>query len=196
MTLLVAARTRKSAKRFPVIEASPLVIREETRADVAAREALLDAAFGEERFAKTSERLREGCKPARGLALTAALNGVFVGTVRLWNIDAGGAPALLLGPLAVSAAHRTLGIGAALMLSAIRRTKSRGHKAVLLVGDEAYYGRFGFSSALTGDLALPGPVDRARFLALELEAGALTGATGMVEATGEFFPARAMRQAA
>ena len=55
---------------------------------------------------------------------------------------------------------------------------------MLLVGDAPYYARFGFSAAPTGALRLPGPVDRARFLGLELAPGALAGARGLVAATG------------
>lgn len=161
-----------------------VVVREERASDLAQRESLLDAAFGDARFAKTSEMLRAGRIPARGLALVAVLNGEIVGTVRLWHIDAGGCPALLLGPLAVSSAHRTLGIGGLLMREAIARARARGHDAILLVGDAPYYQRFGFSPALTEALDMPGPVDRARFLALELQAGVLARAQGMVRATG------------
>ncbi len=61
-----------------------------------------------------------------------------------------------------------------------------GHKAVILVGDAAYYTRFGFSLDLTRRLLMPGPVDRNRFLALELAEGALAGAAGMLVPTGAF----------
>ena len=64
----------------------PVAIRRERRSDVAARESLLDAAFGPGRFAKTSERLREGRKPARGLAFVARRGGRLVGTLRLWPV--------------------------------------------------------------------------------------------------------------
>jgi predicted N-acetyltransferase YhbS len=165
-------------------DAGLVVVREERAGDVGARESLLDAAFGAGRFAKTSEILRAGRVPARGLALVAMLNGEMVGTVRLWHIDAGGAPALLLGPLAVSGEHRALGIGGLLMREAIARARSQGHEAILLVGDEPYYRKFGFEPGLTRALDLPGPVDRARFLALELETGALKHARGMVHPTG------------
>lgn len=195
MTFL-AAQTRDRKSDRPAAVASPLVIREETRGDFAAREALLNAALGPARFEKTSERLREGRKPARGLALAASLNGKVVGTVRLWHIDAGGAPALLLGPLAVSAEHRSLGIGAALMRSALRCARMRGHKAVLLVGDAAYYERFGFSRARAVALEMPGPVDDSRFLALELAPGALGRAAGKVTPACEFAGAPALRMAA
>ena len=87
-------------------------IREETLRDIDAREALLDACFGPARFQKTCERLREGRLPARGLALVAEQDGALIGTVRLWHVSAGpGRPALLLGPLAVDPARRSLGLG-------------------------------------------------------------------------------------
>jgi predicted N-acetyltransferase YhbS len=158
-----------------------VVVREERSSDRASREALLDAAMGSERVLKTSERLREGRAPARGLALVATVDGKVVGTVRLWHVcDAAGSQALLLGPLAVSQDHRDLGIGGMLMREAIARAGNRGHRAILLVGDAAYYERFGFSSAVTQALDMPGPVDRNRFLGLELQAGSLDAAIGCI----------------
>ncbi|MFL6806421.1 MAG: hypothetical protein ACJ8FM_20770, partial [Xanthobacteraceae bacterium] len=60
--------------------------------------------------------------------------------------------------------------------------KHAGHGAVLLVGDATYYGRFGFSARKTGGLWLPGPYERDRLLACELEPGALDGARGLITA--------------
>lgn len=161
-----------------------ITIRDEIAADVPAREALLDRCLGERRTAKSSERLREGRLPAEGLALTAERDGVVVATVRLWHVEAGGKAALLLGPLAVSPDLQGEGIGRAMMREVIWRAACRGHGAVLLVGDAAYYERFGFSGDLTRDLAMPGPVERERFLGLELRDGALSGAAGVLVATG------------
>jgi predicted N-acetyltransferase YhbS len=156
-----------------------VTIREERIADVADREALLDKAYGVARFAKTSERLRRGRLPANGLV--AADHGGLVGTVRLWNVAAGsGCNALLLGPLAVHPDHRNRGIGTALMRRAIARARLAGHGAILLIGDVAYYGRFGFSAALTGELRMPGRYQPDRLLALELKPGALAGARGAI----------------
>ena len=172
-----------------LLSAQPnLRIRDERAADFCAREKLLDAAFGAGRHEKTSERLRENRLPAAGLALAAVEGGRLVGTLRLWHVDAGSAacPALLLGPLAVAASHRSQGLGTRLICEALYRAMVRGHDAVLLVGDLAFYERFGFSRTLTTGLDLPGPVDRARFLGLELEAGALAGAKGLVRAGGAF----------
>lgn len=162
------------------------VLRDERAGDVVARERLLDAAFGPARFTKTCERLREGRRPAEGLALVAEDGeGRLIGTVRLWHVDLGDAGAgLMLGPIAVAAEARSLGLGAALMRVAIDRARRLGHRAVMLVGDAAYYERFGFSTVPTLGLDLPGPVDRHRFLALELVSGALDRASGMVVATG------------
>jgi predicted N-acetyltransferase YhbS len=162
---------------------SRITIRREHRSDVAAREKLLDAACGPGRFAKSSECLREGRVPARGLALTAAEGNRLIGTVRLWSVTAGTAKGcLLLGPLAVAADVRSRGIGADLMWRALRDAGRLGYRAVLLVGDPAYYQRFGFSAENTGALRMPGPYERERLLAYEFVSGTLSGARGMISA--------------
>ena len=165
-------------------DAAPFVIRAERASDVVAREALLDACFGVNRHMRTCQRLRDGRAPAEGLALSVVRQGRLVGTVRLWHVSAGGVPALVLGPLAVDASYRALGIGAALMNHALAAARALGHGAVILLGDEPYYARFGFSSQKTGELSLPGPFERDRLLALELREGALDGAWGMIGSTG------------
>lgn len=171
-------------KTATLTDSAPFAIRAERASDVVAREALLDAAFGESRHARTCQRLRDGRAPAEGLAFSAVHEGRVVGTVRLWHVSAGGVPALVLGPLAVDASCRKLGIGAALMDHALAAAKARGHNAIILRGDPAYYTRFGFSAEKTGELALPGPFERERLLAVELREGALDGAWGMIVATG------------
>ncbi len=163
-----------------------VTIRAEISSDVGPREALLNRAFGVKRFRKTSEKMRKDRLPAEGLAFSAVdENGKLVGTIRLWNIFAGSAgEALLLGPLAVDGKARGHGIGAALMNHALSTAQDLGHAAIVLVGDPAYYDRFGFSGQGTRSLHLPGPVDRARFLGLELVQGALDGAEGLIAACG------------
>ena len=165
-------------------KAAPFAIRAERTADVAMREALLDACFGENRHDRTCQRLRDGRAPAAGLALSAMRGGVLVGTLRLWHVSAGGRDALMLGPLAVAAEARSLGVGAALMNAALMIAASRGHGAVVLLGDAPYYARFGFDAAKAAELELPGAFERARLLGLELVEGALDGAVGMIVATG------------
>lgn len=168
-------------------------IETEAPAEAGARESLLDLAFGRRRSAKTSQRLRDDRLPADGLAYSAkTASGRVVGTVRLWHISAGAKrPALLLGPLAVHPSFRRKGIGSALVCEALAKAKALGHAAVLLVGDEPFYRRFGFCRTLTEQLRLPGPFDRDRFLGLELAPGALADARGIVTATGATVPASA-----
>ncbi len=164
---------------------APFNILDERPADMHARERLLDACFGPARLTKTCERLRAGRVPARGLALAAHDGERLVATLRLWPVLAGaGRPALLLGPLAVASDHRSLGLGAAMIETGLARARARNHRAVLLVGDEPYYARFGFKRGLTEGLTLPGWVDAARFLGLELSTGALKDARGRVSAAG------------
>ncbi|MCY1666075.1 GNAT family N-acetyltransferase [Rhizobium sp. SL86] len=178
-------------------------IAHETPADVVAREALLDRAMGRDRRKKSSEKIRRGRVPAEGLALVARdPAGHVIGTVRLWNVEAGvsasGAPvdALLLGPLAVDSAHEGKGIGSALMRAAIAEAHQRGHGAILLVGDAAYYERFGFFADKAQHLVMPGPFARDRFLGLELKAGWLAGAAGMLVASGRKLSRPPLRRAA
>lgn len=175
----------------------------ENPGDVVARENLLDRAMGPNRRRKSSEAIRRGRIPAEGLALVARdPDGHVIATVRLWNVEAGvsrdGSPvdALLLGPLAVDAAHEGKGIGGALMRAAIGEAKTRGHGAILLVGDAPYYERFGFFAAKAQHLVMPGPFERNRFLGLELREGWLEGAAGMLVASGRKLALPKLRRAA
>jgi predicted N-acetyltransferase YhbS len=168
--------------------AAPFAIRAERASDVVAREALLDVCFGVNRHTRACQRLRDGRAPTEGLALSVVRQGRLVGTVRLWHVSAGSVPALMLGPLAVDDSCRKLGVGAALMDQALAAATALGHGAVILLGDAPYYARFGFSSAKTSELALPGPFERDRLLGLELRHGALDGAWGMIAPTGALLP--------
>ena len=179
--------------------AGAVAIVAETAADVAAREALLDDAMGPKRKAKSSEKLRRGRRPSEGLAFVARdASSAVAGTVRLWDVTLGegGPAALLLGPLAVDPSLKSAGIGSALMRHAIAEAARLGHAAILLVGDEPYYGRFGFSAARTGSLAMPGPYERHRLLALELVDGALDGVQGTLKAAGRKLKAQELTSAA
>lgn len=179
--------------------ARPGTVEAESPADIVAREALLDRAMGPNRKRKSSEKLRRGRLPAEGLAFVVRReDGALVGTVRLWNVRLGeaGAPALLLGPLAVDPQMKGAGMGSILVRRAIAEAALRGHRAILLVGDPAYYARFGFSDACTGDLAMPGPYEKERFLGLEMVPGALRGARGVLTAAGRLVRSTWLERAA
>lgn len=136
---------------------APLRIEIEASADAASVEALVLAAFGPGRFAKTAERLRERARIAAGFV--SREDGQIIGSVRLWAIAIGGEPALFLGPIAVSTANRRVGLGADLVQACLDHA---GDAGILLVGDLPYFGRFGFRAA--PDVRLSGPVDQRRVL--------------------------------
>ena len=159
-----------------------VVVARETPTDAAAVERLSERAFGPGRFARTAYRLREVAAPDPALCLVARVSTLLVGANRMTPIDAGGVPALMLGPLTVDPAFRGRGIGAMLVERSLAAARDAGHGLVILVGDAPYYRRFGFARVPAGRLVLPGPVDTARVLWCELSDGAAAGASGAVGA--------------
>lgn len=140
-------------------------------------------AFGPGRFARSAYRVREGVPPVASLSLAGWRDGTLVGGIRFTAIEIGAQEnALLLGPLVVAPSVKGSGYGRALAEEGLRRARAEGFALVLLVGDMPYYGRFGFAPVPPGRIALPGPVDPARLLALELQPGALAHASGVVKA--------------
>jgi predicted N-acetyltransferase YhbS len=157
-----------------------LALRPEQPSDADAIERLHERAFGPGRFARTAFRLREGVSHLLDLSFAALVGTLLVGSVRIAPVWAGEVRALMLGPLTVDPAFEKRRIGTALMTRSIEAARDAGQALVLLIGDEPYYGRFGFKRIPPGQLAMPGPVDPARFLALELVEGALAKARGQV----------------
>jgi len=151
-----------SPKAKPV---SGFVIVPEQISDAAAIEVLLDHAFGPGRFTKVSERVREMAPLRRDVSFCAWDEGRLVGCVRMTQVRVGETQVMFLGPLAVEADQRKAGTGGALVLEACAAAEAAGFPIVLLVGDEPYFTRFGFSSAPTAAVKLPGPVDQRRVLA-------------------------------
>ena len=165
----------------------PITCEDTTSHDHDAIEHLLDLAFGSGRRSKTSYRLREGNVAVPGLSLVTRDAGIGVsGTVSFWPLAIGAkqSPALLLGPLAVHPDRQGLGIGLTLMQEGLARARAQGHGLVLLVGDEPYYSKVGFAKLPEGLITMPGPVDPARFLYLELKPGALAGVSGLTQVPG------------
>jgi predicted N-acetyltransferase YhbS len=160
--------------------AQPWQIRPEQPEDAPLIETLLAQSFGPGRYAKTAYRLREGVAPEEGLGFVAVEDGVLRGSVRFWPVTIGKDRALLLGPLAVQSDQRGRGIGIELMKTGIEAAKHAGWSAIILVGDEPYYARVGFTRLPPGRLHFPGPVDASRVLGLSLVPGALVNLSGMV----------------
>lgn len=135
-------------------------------------ERVLDRAFGPGRFAKTSERVRE-----RGATLEPHLSriavdekGQVLGVCRIWLAHAG-APVLFLGPLAVDPSQQDAGLGHALVSASMAACRAMGGAGIVLVGAQRFFAPLGFTPIPPGRLSLPGPVDPARFLWLELRPG-------------------------
>jgi len=159
-----------------------LALMTETAEDDAAIERLHARVFGPGRFARTAFRLREAAGHKSRFAFVARVGSLLVGSVRVTAITIGGEAALMLGPLAVDPAFERRGIGRALIAKAAEAAKAAEYPAMLLVGDNAYYGPLGFSPVPMGQITLPGPVDPARLLALVLKDGALKTLRGAVMA--------------
>jgi predicted N-acetyltransferase YhbS len=164
------------------MSSSSFAIRPETDGDACILSELSAQAFGPGRFARSAYRVREGVPPVRALSLCAVVDERLVGGIRFTAIRIGGGEGgLLLGPLVVDPAAAGKGFGRALVEAGLARARAEGFRLVLLVGDMPYYGRFGFQPVPPGQITLPGPVDPARLLALELVPGALKAAAGQVK---------------
>jgi predicted N-acetyltransferase YhbS len=163
-----------------------LTILSETPNDAQAIERLHQRTFGPGRFVLSAYRLREHVDHLLDLSFTARIGTLLVGSVRQLPICIGETPALLLGPLTVEPPFRGRGIGRALMDHALKQAKAKGHRLVVLVGDEPYYSRMGFKRIPNGVTAMPGPVDPARLLVRELVDGAFEGVSGAIRPDWNF----------
>ena len=155
-------------------------IQPEAPDDAVAVERLHERTFGPGRYAKTAYRLREQVEHIRELSFTARIGTLLIGSVWLSPIRIGEAKGLLLGPVTVEPTFRDRGVGQALIERALMAAKARGHRLVILVGDEGYYEKCGFRRIPRGRATLPGPVDPARLLVAELSEGAFDGVSGPI----------------
>jgi len=152
----------------------------ETADDALAIERLHERTFGPGRYARTAYRIREQLGHRYDLSFTARIGTLMVGSVRSTPICIGTAAALLLGPLTIEPPFRERGIGRALIDRSLAVAREKGHRLVVLVGDEPYYGKSGFRRIPKGTVTLPGPVDPARLLVAELVDGAFAGVSGAI----------------
>jgi predicted N-acetyltransferase YhbS len=163
-----------------------LTIMPETAGDALPVERLHERTFGPGRFVLSAYRLREHVDHLLELSFTARIGTLLVGSVRQLPICIGDTPALLLGPLTVEPPFRGRGVGNALLRRALDHAKAKGHRLVLLVGDEAYYSRAGFRIIPLGRVKMPGPVDPKRLLIAELADDAFADVSGQVRPDWSF----------
>lgn len=154
-------------------------LRQETPEDWWEVEALFDLSFAPGRTALSSYRLRDDVKPVASLSRVAVDDlGIIGGAIRYWPVRVGGAPTLLLGPVAVHPTRQAEGLGGALIRDSLVRAGEQGWDRVLLVGDAPYYGRFGFEKR--GDVIMPPPTNPDRVLGYAVRDGAWDGVAGEV----------------
>jgi len=164
------------------------LIREERSEDEAAVAAIVEQAFGRSLEADLVASLRRA--GAAALSLVAEQEGRVLGHILFSAViiegDAEGFAAVGLAPLAVLPAFQRLGIGSALVSAGLERCREIGFSRVLVLGDPAYYQRFGFTPAAAAGIRFPGEVPEEAFMAIALEPGALEGCAGTVRYAPEF----------
>lgn len=142
-------------------------------------EALFDLCFAPGREALSSYRLRDGVDPIAELCLTLRDDvGALAAAIRFWPVLIGGHDALLLGPVAVHPTRQGEGLGAYIIAEGQNRARSLGWTRILLVGDEPYYSRFGFTKL--DHVQMPPPTNPDRVLGHALDTGAWDGVEGEV----------------
>lgn len=92
------------------------------------------------------------------------------------SVDGRAVRALALAPIGVLPAHNKRGIGTALIREGHALAQRHGWQAVIVLGDPAYYGRFGYRRETVAHIA--SPYAGAYLMGLELESGALAGTSG------------------
>ncbi len=156
-------------------------IRETTPADHAAVRAVVEAAFGQDAEAGLIDALRASGDAV--IECVAEFEGRIAGHILLSKLRAPN-NCVALAPVSVAPDHQKQGIGSALIRDAIDRAKRAGWSAIFLLGDPAYYTRFGFDVGRAEKFETVYPAEY--FMALELEGGEIDKLSGKVEFPNPF----------
>lgn len=151
-------------------------IRAENAADRAAIFALTEAAFKQHDEAKLVDALRASGDSV--ISLVAEDAGEIVGHV-LFSKLVSPARCLGLAPISVAPARQGQGIGAALINHALEMAARDGWRAVFVLGDPAYYTRFGFGVEAAAKFSSPYPKEY--LMARDLAPGALAKLSGALD---------------
>ena len=181
---MIAAANRDKHLR-PQPDLTPMTIRPERPADVAAIREILASAFPSPLEAELVDRLRAAGRLT--VSLVAEQAGRLVGHVAFSPVTIAGeaTDVLGLGPLAVLPDHQRGGIGSQLTRAGLDECRSFGVGAVVVLGDPAYYSRFGFVPASGFGLSNEYNVDDP-FRVCRLRDDGLTGRAGLVQYAPEF----------
>jgi putative acetyltransferase len=158
----------------------PYQIRRETAADREPIAHVHRLAFGQEAEARLVDALRDGGYLA--MSLVAEDDGQVVGHIAFSMLRittaSGDVPALSLAPVAVLPARQREGIGSALIRAGLDAARAAGHRVVIVLGEPAYYRRFGFRAELAAPLRSAYACEA--FQSLELSPDSLDGVEGDV----------------
>jgi putative acetyltransferase len=135
-----------------------VIVRAETPADRENIRRLVDEAFGDTITSAIVDAIWDSDRFVPDLSLVAVSAGQTFGHVISSYVDLlvpGTRRVLQVGPLAVVPSHQGRGIGTALMEETIRIADERGEPLLLIEGNPAYYGRFGFTRADEHGIEMP-----------------------------------------
>lgn len=133
-----------------------LILRPSTSEDAKALERLYRAGFPEEDLLPLVAAL--SAHGSGAVSVLAVQQDLVIGHVMLTPCAVAGSEerVALLGPLVVDPVRQKRGIGGRLVHSGLRQMTERGAMRALVLGDPAYYGRFGFR--VETDIATPLPI--------------------------------------
>ena len=165
-----------------------LIIRQETREDIAIIRYINEQAFDGTVEADIIEKLRD--RGALTLSLVAMQDNEVVGHIAFSPVkvesEHSDFETIALAPMAILTAYQRRGIGSQLVRAGLEECRRLGYKAVVVLGHADYYPRFGFVPASTFNLKCEYQVPDEAFMALELSKGALSHISGTVKYQPEF----------
>jgi putative acetyltransferase len=159
-----------------------MLIRAETKDDRDAVYAINLSAFETSSEAKLVDALREQAQPI--VSLVSEEKSELVGHIMFSPVSLSGHPDVRmmgLAPMAVIPEHQNTGIGSALVQAGLDQCRKLGVTAVVVLGHPKYYPRFGFSPSSLFGIDSEYEVPEEVFMAMELQAGSLSGITGRVK---------------
>ncbi|EKN6243727.1 N-acetyltransferase [Yersinia enterocolitica] len=164
-----------------------MLIRVEIPVDAPGIDALLRKAFKGDDEAELVQQLREDGLLTLGIVATDDEGGV-VGYAAFSPVDVGGEDRqwVALAPLAVEEGLRRQGLAEKLVYEGLDSLNEFGYAAVVVLGDPAYYQRFGFVPAARHQLTCRWPDTEEVFQVYALAEDALTDADGEVVFSAPF----------
>ena len=172
IAISASTRRHRDRKRGPPLTEHPTLVEIKPLSIVPAdaTDAVLDAAFGPDRFGRTAYRVRQGTEALPAFSFSAFVEDRLVGTLQCWPVllhadDGQHHRMIMVGPVAVLPDVQHGGIGRALMDAMIAAAETQGYGPLMMIGDPEYYQRFwNFTADATTQWRLDGPFEQRRLL--------------------------------